>query len=393
MSTDDDAPMPDGNGDKDCPLCKGRGVLPIEIDGWPGGGTQNCNCVFKRDLLANVKRVWKVLLSVESVEHSPLLALTKKNLWLTASSYTLKRHMRHVAFRMGTQWDARVVADATLITAWLSTAKNVRDGDVVRPTVEGHEYDGPPSDDFQTLVDLVVPFGLLIIRLGIKAAANKEMAPVLAEALNEREMLGKPTWVIDSPGHPLRSGHKCFSEEVMAILEDFSRVVLKDEDSNLPQSDTAQYAPKAITQTAAGVPQKAAPRPEVSNYAPKSSVLREMPLTAPTDHRRGLPAIASVPPPDPDEDEFSVDALMAAAVMPQPGPEEGEPDVAQLSGGPVVPEFDADEAIENYPDAADLKTNGTPKWLATALLTADDRNSARDKAKKDKKFAQRGAKK
>lgn len=391
MSTDFDAPMPDGNGDKDCPHCKGRGVLPIEIDGWPGGGAQNCICVFKRDLLANVKRVWKVLLSVDSVERSPLLPLTKKNLWITASGYTLKRHMRHVAFRMGTQWDARVVADATLITAWLSTAKNVRDGDVVRPTVEGMEYDGPPSDDYQTLVDLVAPFELLIIRLGIKAAANKEMAPVLAEALNEREMLGKPTWVIDSPGHPLRSGHKCFSEEVMTILEDFGRVVLPDEESTLPVSETAQYAPKAVSQAAAGTsPQKAPQRPEVSNYAPKASVLREMPLTAPTDPRRGVPAIAQVPPPD--DDEFSVDALMAAAVTPRPGPEEGETDLAQIPGGPV-PEFDPDEAIENYPDVADLRANGTPKWLAAALLTADDRKIAKDKAKKDKKFAQRGAKK
>jgi len=354
----------------------------------------NCICVYKRDLLANVKRVWKVLLSVDSVEHSPLLALANQNMWITASSYTLKRHMRHVAFRMGTQWDARVVADATLITAWLSTAKNVRDGDIVQPTVEGREYDGPPSDAFQTLVDLVAPFGLLIIRLGIKAAANKEMAPVLAEALNEREMLGKPTWVIDSPGHPLRAGHKCFSEEVMTILEDFGRVVLPDEESTLPQSEAAQYAPKAVSQAAAGAPQKPAYKPEVSNYAPKAGVLREMPLTAPTDPRRGVPAIAPVPPPDPDEDEFSVDSLMAAAVAAPPEPEIvlESGDEAVPSGAPV-PEFDPDDAIENFPDAEDLRSNGTPRWLETALLTADDRRAARDKAKKDKKFSQRGARK
>ena len=200
MSTDDDTPMPDGNGDKDCPKCRGRGVVSLEIDGWPGAGTQNCDCVFKRDLIANVKRVWKVLLSVESAESSPLLKLTQQNLWITASNYTLRRHLRYVAFRMGTQWDARVVADASLITAWLATAVEVRDPDVKNPSSEVQEFDGPPSSQFMTLLDLVAPYGLLIIRLGIKAAANKEMANVLAEALNERDMLANPLGWWMTPG-------------------------------------------------------------------------------------------------------------------------------------------------------------------------------------------------
>lgn len=360
MSTDDDIPMPEGNGDKDCPKCKGRGVVPMELDGWPGGGTQNCDCVFKRDLLINVKRVWKVILSVESVPDSPLLALTKKNVWLTASNIPLRRHLRFVAFRMGTRWDARVIADATLITAWLSTAKDVRDADVRHPSGEAQEFDGPPSDQFQTLIDLVAPFDLLIIRLGIKAAANKEMANVLAEALNERDMLGKPTWIVDSPARPLGPGHKCYSEDVLAILEDFERVVLQEEVSAV-HGEASQYATKTASQAPA-VPTQAM---GASNYGFKSPSMQTMPLT-PGPRR---PSAPPVPAPDEDDDACSISALIADAVM------------------PVLPvqEEDPEEDPEQFPPVDEVMTNGTPAWVAKRALTTEDRKTAEAQAKRDKR--------
>lgn len=372
MSADEDVPMPNGNGDKDCPKCRGRGVVPLEIDGWPGLGAQNCDCVFKRDLIANVKRVWKVLLSVESVEESPLLNLTQQNLWITASNYTLRRHLRHVAFRMGTQWDARVVADASLITAWLATAVEVRDPDVRNPTTEAQEFDGPPSSEFMTLLDLVAPYGLLIIRLGIKAAANKEMANVLAEALNERDMLGKPTWVVDDPGRPLAPGHKCYSEDVLAILEDYDRVILKAENNPLLQGDVANYAPKALPQGVTPVGSLSA-----SNYGAKA-IVREAVNAAPAPQLPRRPP-APVLAPD-DDDEFSVDALVAAAVSPTPTPLPAghEEDEAKT-------EFDPDDALENFPSPEELRSNGTPSWLAKMTLTMDERKAAQAKTKRDKK--------
>lgn len=345
MSTDSDIPMPAGNGDKDCLKCRGRGVVPMEIDGWPGGGTQNCICVFRRDLTANVKRIWPVLLTVDSVESSPLLPLANRSLWLTASNYTLRRHMRYVAFRMGTTWDARVIADSTLMTAWLSTAKHVRDPDVLVEREDNRR--DTPSDHFQTLVDLAVPFDLLIIRLGVKSAANKEMANVLAEAVHERELLGKPTWVSDSPGHPLGPGHLSYSDEVMELLDGFKRVTLKEEASAVV-NPVAPYKAKAVTQTALNAPLVAAPIPAKrvaaaspgrlpaaqtppNPYAPKKVTYQDMSMapSAPVT-KRTIPLVA-------DDDEFSVDSLAANAHTPDLHQREADPEVEET------------ESEEDYP--------------------------------------------
>jgi len=351
--------MPEGNGDKGCPKCKGRGVVPMEIDGWPGLGTQNCECVFKRDLIANVKRVWQVLLSVESAETSPLLGMTRQNLWITATNYALRRHLRYVAFRMGTQWDARVVADATLVTAWLSTAKNVNDPDVLTLREDGvHDR---PSDDFLTLVDLAAPFDLLIIRLGVKAAKNREMPNVLAEAINERDILGKPTWVVDSPLKPLAPGHICYSDAVVEILDGFRRVILPEENP-LVVGEAAQYAPKAVSRPAGGL--------DVSNYGVKPGI-QVMGLTTPTAPQVPKPK----PVVQPDADDCSVDSLMAAATAPVIAA------VEDSEGETQIPDtaFDTEEALDNYPSAEDLRSNGTPAWLKKATLTREERLKSKGK--------------
>ena len=394
--------------------------MPLEIDGWPGAGTQNCDCVFKRDLLANVKRVWKVLLSVESAETSPLLKLTKQNLWLTASSYTFRRHLRHVAFRMGTQWDARVIADASLMSAWLATAKKVRDPDVTNPSGAAREFDGPPSDEFMTLLDLVAPYDLLIIRLGIKAAANKEMANVLAEALNERDMLGKPTWVIDDPARPLRPptlgqdsagndmwvvNHKCFNEDVMAILEDYERLVLKEESSPLAESEHRNYTnlrhgtpvaptapmpaePVARVPVTPGMTPVAMTTTTVTTYAPKQVAMEAALAASPVPVKRALP-VPRAPDPE-DDDEFSVASLVAAAINPTPVPD--KPQWTHERDTPLretdeVPDsdFDVENALENFPSADELRSNGRPKFLERMALTIDERKAAQKKAKHDKK--------
>lgn len=228
-------------------------MVPVELNGFPGGGTQNCECVYKQDLLANVRRVWKVLLHAESVE-SPLLRRTKDNLWITATDADLRRHLRYVAFRMGPRWDARVVADATLITAWLSTAKNVKDPDVLVERMKGL-----PSDEFLTLVDIAVPFDLLIIRLGVKAAKNREMPGVLAEAISERMHEDKPTWIVDSPVKPLKAGHVCWDDRVEELLWDWDRLELsapmQDEPVRPPPGGgffQPSMASQAQTEAAAG---------------------------------------------------------------------------------------------------------------------------------------------
>ena len=327
--------------------------------------------MFKRDLVANVKRVWQVLLSVESVPSSPLLGLTSKNLWVTASNYTLRRHLRYVAFRMGTQWDARVIADATLITAWLSTAKNIRDPDVLTQQEDGKR--NKPSDNFLTLVDLAAPFDLLILRLGVKAAKNREMPNVLAEAINEREILGKPTWIVDSPLKPLGPGHICYSDTVADMLDGFKRVVLPEEDS--PTQQTNPYALNDATLAGAGVanPAHAAQPMGLGNYRARG-VVQEAPPHGPPPQPKPVIVV--------DNDDCGVDTLLSEATdFPPPVVEEEE-----------IPEsaFDATEDPTNYPSVEEIQNeNATQGRLAKMLLTKEARKTAEARAKKDKRFGPR----
>ena len=375
--------FPVGNGDEDCPDCQGRGVVPMMVDVgggvmWPGGGTQNCKCMFKRDLVANVKRVWKVLLNVESADSSPLLGMTKQNLWITASGYDLRRHLRYVAFRMGTKWDARVVADATLVTAWLSGASSVYDADVLIER-DGFERERP-SEHFVTLVDLAVPFDLLIIRLGVKAAKNRETPNVLAEAINEREQQGKPTWIVDSPIKPLAPGHICYNDSVLEILDGFGRLVLS-EHSHVPagaeKASTHYKAPRA--------PQEARP---VRTGGSASPYTRQKPGMAPVasgevfreermedDGERPAEGV-----PQPDDDEFSIDSLLADAVNPA---------LTQGTGVIEDVEFDVDELLEDYPTAEELGGNagGLPGFLA---VTKEDRLRQEEADKAAKRRSKKG---
>jgi hypothetical protein len=388
--------FPSGSGDPDCPKCRGRGVVPVMVDVgggkmWPGGGTQDCSCVFKRDLVANVKRVWKVLLNVESVEDSELMGKTKQNLWITSSSYDFRRHLRFVAFRMGTKWDARVVADATLMTAWLSTASRVRDPDVLVER-EGYARERP-SEHFVTLVDLAVPFDLLILRLGIKAAANKEMANVLVEALNERELQGKPTWIVDSHAQPLGPGHLCYNEAVMEILDGFRRMVIEPSQTAFaPSAAAQQYRRPQQAPTGAAAPSAGAASPYTRRKGGMAPVASQRPATprpeAPEpdthhvlsmedDGERGEP----VPLVD-DDDEFSVDALLADA---------HDPDLTAGGEGLLEPEVDGaaevEELLSEFPTAEELGGNAEalPAWLRGSL-TKEERIAAEREEKRQKRW-------
>ena len=383
--------FPEGSGDKNCPHCKGRGVVPVMIDAgggrmWPGGGTQNCMCVYERDLLINIKRVWRVLLNVESADDSPLLNLTKQNVWITASGYDLRQHLRFVAFRMGPHWDARVVADATLMTAWLSTKKNVFDADVL---IEREGYArARPSEEYLTMVDLAVPFELLIVVLGVKAAANKEMANLLMEAINEREQVGKPTWIVDSPIKPLAPGHLCYNESVMEALDSFRRVNLTE--SRRPQTTKASSKYKA--RGAAPAAREANAGMSASRYGRKPGMAASrMPGVSPpaSFDEEASPDMISLEPDgsEPDtivlmpegQDECDVDALLADAH--EPKFVEGQPGLLEAD------QVNVEELLEHFPDASELGGN-TEKL--PVFLTGPPSKSEMLEQKVQSRYARRG---
>jgi hypothetical protein len=212
----------DWNGDPDCPKCLGRGVVSVDYMGFPGGATHPCDCRYEQEVRANTDRIWKGLSRARPIAESPLLDMTDLDVIITAPLQEFRRHLRHVAFRKGPRWDARVVSDSALAQAWLATKVDVFDADVLAQ----RDRKKVVSEDYVTLVDIAVPFDLLIIQLGVKAAKNREMPGVLLEVLHERDHRDLPTWLVDTPRNPLREGHICWDTRIEDMILEWDTVTL-----------------------------------------------------------------------------------------------------------------------------------------------------------------------
>ena len=74
--------MPQGDGNPECPYCKGRGVVPVPPELRPrfsiGDILTPCFCVKERDIRMNIKRAWPVLEHVKPVKKTPLKGFENK---------------------------------------------------------------------------------------------------------------------------------------------------------------------------------------------------------------------------------------------------------------------------------------------------------------------------
>ncbi len=210
--------FPQGDGHIDCPDCKGRGVLVIPKEELPPhalpGTTRFCGCVHRRDLMDNLKRGWKPISKVPSAPNSPLLGKQRSNVWLRSPLPDLKQHIRAAACKMAPRWRFKVITDTDLMTTWLYSANEVYDADVNQARTRA-------ENNSSRITDLVEPWELLIIRLGVKAARNNATAEVFLEALLHRQQIDRPTWVVDSSSWPLRDGHLAWDVRVQEFLDDF----------------------------------------------------------------------------------------------------------------------------------------------------------------------------
>ena len=183
--------------------------------------TRPCSCQIARDIVRNVNRGWPNLIAAPQIDGSPLSELTNTDVYITASDASLRAHLRHVALRMGAWWGFKVHTDADLMTAWLAPI-----------AIAGKEILDPEatavSTEKATLVDLVEPPELLILRLGVKSARNSAMGEVLLEALLHRAHIGKPVWVVDQPGRLFDPSHLAFSEDALHHIQQWERVALDE---------------------------------------------------------------------------------------------------------------------------------------------------------------------
>jgi hypothetical protein len=192
-------------------------MVPVEQTPPHPPSFRRCVCVLHDDIVQNVERGMKGLSDARTVKESPLYGKHDQNLVITASSKWVRRHLRYVAVRRPPTWFFKVVSDADLVTAWLSSTAikgiDIFDADAFAVSTE-----------YLSIPDLVVPPDLLVIRMGIKAARNSASPEVLAETLNIRRHKDLPTWIWDDPSHPLGPGHMFWSDGVEGALVGYEQV-------------------------------------------------------------------------------------------------------------------------------------------------------------------------
>lgn len=195
--------------DPNCPDCGGRGFIVGES---MLSGGRYCDCTMDALRLQNMEKVWKSLSEAVDVpplrESPPLLKLVTRNLWITAPLELFRRHLKAVCFHKSDIWDAKVRTDAELLDSWFGTAKaqgvKIYDIEVEKSTLEAID-----------IRDLVEPPELCVIVLGVKQLPNKEAPNSLLEAIGYRRHVGKPTWIVDQPDHPIDQMHHRFYSDTL----------------------------------------------------------------------------------------------------------------------------------------------------------------------------------
>lgn len=246
-----------------CPKCQGSGALELERTHYGVPITSPCSCLLVKDIVRNLNRGWAGLSSASKLDSSPLLEHTWDDLYITCTDEVLRSHLRHVGIRMGWTWGFKVVTDVDLMTAWLSPA-SLLGKEILDPEAAS------VSAEKATLVDLIDPPDLLIVRVGVKAARNGATSEVFLETLLYRNHVKKPIWVVDQPTKRLDAGHMCFSTEVVGVMSSWPHLMLSPQPGQLQESKVVNQESPAIGNiTLGGVPQLTGTTRRVELPAPK----------------------------------------------------------------------------------------------------------------------------
>jgi hypothetical protein len=204
-----------------CEKCFGNGYLPDGANDHGVPITKPCSCQIARDYVRNLNVAWANLATAPRIPKSPLLEYRDKDLYITATDATLRAHLRHVGMRSNPFWFFKVVTDSDMMTAWLSPAsmmgKEILDPDAASV-----------SSEKATLVDLIDPPELMIVRLGVKSARNSAMPEVLLEAILHRDNRNKPTWVVDQPTRRFDPSHLAYCEDTLHHINRWKHQVLDE---------------------------------------------------------------------------------------------------------------------------------------------------------------------
>jgi len=259
----------------ECPVCFGLGFyedgsttkVGETVVGTPV--TRPCKYALAQEISYLLDQAHPGLSEAKKVSSSELFGREDDDLYITGSMAAFLSHLKFVAIRMGRTRGVKVVSDSELVTAWLGSV-SLGGGEILDPDAAA------VSSKKLTLVDLIEPPDLLVIRLGVKSARNVAMCEVFEEALRHRSHRNKATWVYDpdwyadsfgSENLKIRADHRCYSIRVEEYMAPWPHVKL---DAGGPRLQVEMYTGKEEgSETAASG--EDTPATSITNFIPTLS--------------------------------------------------------------------------------------------------------------------------
>ena len=205
----------------ECKKCGGLGYTQTDNGHMGMPQAIQCDCVVDKAIDEQAERAWTHLSVAPIRKRTPLNKKCHKNLVITATTDQLRLHLRSALGNLrNPNLFVKVIGDHTLMSAWLGSMH-----------IQGKDIADP---DFQrdlkvySLDDLAEAPYLMVIRLGTKVARNAAMSEVVTEAIEIREHLKKPTWLIVDPDKPLEEGHIAWSRLLEDTIHPWDRIDLND---------------------------------------------------------------------------------------------------------------------------------------------------------------------
>jgi hypothetical protein len=217
--------------DLDCGACAGTGISTGECPKCHGtgeigrdervGGIDGLGATYVRDVVvpcecARLRRVRAQLgplfADVPKIDRSAFWSreepgrtaiLAASNLWITAEWDDLAPHLKGalglLCYMRPSTFNFRLVTDE----------------DVRLSFVEGGQ--GSTEVGIRELVG-PADYDLLILRLGFVSYKNNALPGAVLTAIRHREAMRRPTWVLDTPSHPMATGHLAYSADLVKHL-------------------------------------------------------------------------------------------------------------------------------------------------------------------------------
>ncbi len=206
-------------GKKLCAKCNGTQVIMID-----DLTVEPCVCLraklFKQHLGAEIALaptiVTSPLFQLGPEGQLPSVDRTTENLFIKGEWADILSHLKWALYCKGLKYRFRVVTDERIRTIFVGaeayTARNKKQRDDMQT--------------FNTLADLVgVEFELIVIRLGFLGHKNIAAAGAFKEALMLREVLCKPTWIVEVPSSIFGPGHLTYSDDVGDYIDNHFEVL------------------------------------------------------------------------------------------------------------------------------------------------------------------------